>query len=239
MKKFLRYSLLLLTPCAVKAQVDTAVMKALPDSTSRPRVAVFLPLYLDSAFDAAGNYRYDKTVPKFIHAGLEYYEGMELAVDSLTKEGVRLDVQVYDTRSAGRPPGAVLNSPGFQGTGLILADVANGGEEQQFAAAALRLHIPFINVNYPNDAGITGNPSLVILNSTLRAHVEAIYRFLQRNYPTRPLIYFGKRGSQEDRLKGYFTELDHSTAGVPLKINYVTLDDNFDAGQLAVNMDSS
>lgn len=202
-------------------------------------MAVFLPLYLDSAFDAGGNYRYDKNFPKFSRAGAEFYEGMELALDSLKKEGVRLDIHVYDTRSAAHPAQTVLNSPEFQGTGLILAAIMNGGEEQQFAAAALRQQIPFINVNYPNDAGITGNSSLVILNSTLRAHVEAIYRFMQRNYATRTLIYFGKRGSQEDRLKGYFTELDHATAGVPLKINYVTLDDNFDAGHLAANMDSS
>ncbi|HEV2354469.1 MAG TPA: amino acid ABC transporter substrate-binding protein, partial [Puia sp.] len=166
MKKFLRYCWLLLAPWAVNAQVDTAAIKPPSDSAARPRVAVFLPLYLDSAFDAAGNYRYDNSFPKFMHAGLEFYEGMELALDTLTKERVRLDVQIYDTRSAGRSAESVMNSPGFQGTGLIIGVVASGGEEQQFAAAALRQHIPFINVNYPNDAGITGNPSLVILNST-------------------------------------------------------------------------
>ncbi|MEP6749700.1 MAG: amino acid ABC transporter substrate-binding protein, partial [Bacteroidota bacterium] len=34
-------------------------------------VAVFTPLYLDSAFDASGEYRYDKYFPKFINPGLE------------------------------------------------------------------------------------------------------------------------------------------------------------------------
>jgi hypothetical protein len=40
-------------------------------------------------------------------------------------------------------------------------------------------------------------------------------------------------------LKGYFADLDKKTAGVPLKIKYITLDDNFDAAALAAGMDSS
>ncbi|HXD76769.1 MAG TPA: hypothetical protein VN616_03120 [Puia sp.] len=242
MKNSLRYSfslLLFLLPCLLLAQVDTSVLKPPADSNARHRVAIFLPLYLDSAFDAAGTYRYDKIFPKFINPGLEFYEGAQLALDSMRKEGTRLDIHVYDTRSQLQPVSQVLAGADFPGTELILAQVINAGEEQQFATAALQLHIPFINVNYPNDAGIRGNPDLVILNSTLRAHVEAIYRFLQRNYPTKPLIYFGRRGAQEDRLKGYFTDLDRTTAGVPLQIRYETLDDNPDAGQLAASLDSS
>jgi hypothetical protein len=242
MNNFFRYSLLVTLLAAAgstRAQSDTTGIKPVADSNARPRVAIFLPLYLDSAFDATGGYRYDKNFPKFLNPGLEFYEGVELALDTLRKEGTRLDVQVYDSRSQKQPAASILASPEFAGTGLILGVVTNSGEEQQFAAAALRLHTPFINVNYPNDAGITGNPDLVIINSTLRAHCEAIYRFLQRNYPTKPLVYIGKKGPQEDRLKGYFTDLDHTTAGVALKIRYVTVDDNFDAGQLGGSLDSS
>jgi hypothetical protein len=110
---------------------------------------------------------------------------------------------------------------------------------QQLAAAGLRLHVPFINVNFPNDGGITNNPSLVILNSTLRTHCEGIYRFIQRNYPTKPVVFFRRKGAQEDRLKGYFSDLGHTTASVPLKIQYVTLDDNFDGGALTPYLDST
>jgi hypothetical protein len=236
MKKYLRYSLILILGLRVQAQDTTAVRI---DSNARRAVAIFLPLYLDSAFDATGNYRYDKNFPKFINPGLEFYEGSELALDSLRKEGVRLDIHFYDTRSATQSIQQVVADSGFRNVGLIIGDVVNGGEEQQLAAAALKQHVPFINVNFPNDAGITANPGLVILNSTLRAHCEAIYRYVQRNYPTKPLVFFRKKGAQEDRLKGYFTDLDRSTAGVPLKIQYVTLDDNFDNAALTAYLDST
>ena len=42
-------------------------------NTSKQRIAVFAPLYLDSAFDATNTYRYDKSFPKFINPGLEFY----------------------------------------------------------------------------------------------------------------------------------------------------------------------
>jgi hypothetical protein len=236
MRRIFVYTFLLGFSLEAHAQ-DTTVVKT--DSATRHSVALFLPLYLDSAFDAGGNYRYDKNFPKFINPGLEFYEGALLALDSLRKEGMRLDVHIYDTRSVSRPIQQVLADSSFDSVQLIISVVTNANEEQQLATAALKHRVPLINANFPNDAGITANPDLVILNSTLRAHCEAIYRYVQRNYPTKRLIFFRKKGAQEDRLKGYFTDLDHSTAGVPLKIQYVTLDDNFDNAALTANMDSA
>ncbi len=201
-------------------------------------MAIFIPLYLDSAFDANNNYRYDKTFPKYINPGLEFYEGAKLALDSLQAEKAPLDVRIYDTRSSSQSIAQVIQSPEFQNTGLILGHVTPG-ELQQLASAAAHMNIPFINVNYPNDGGITNNPDLVILNSTLRTHCEGIYRFLQRNYATKPIFLFRKKGTQEDRLKTYFMEIEKTTASVPLKIKYVTLEDNFDAATLAPYLDSS
>ena len=247
MKQHIRYSLLLLScsftmALSVWAQVDTAghpadTLHSMPD-TSRLRLAIFAPLYLDSAFDASGNYRYDKNFPKFMSPGVEFYEGAQLALDTLAKEHVQLDVQVYDTRNAKETLQQMLDDSSMAHVGLIIGQVSSTGELQQLAAAAQKKNVPFIDANFPNDGGITNNPSLVILNSTLRTHCEGIYRYLQRNYATKSLVFFRKNGAQEDRLKGYFTELDKKTNGVPLKINYVTLNDNFSASDIAAALDS-
>ncbi|HMI61146.1 MAG TPA: hypothetical protein VK518_09565, partial [Puia sp.] len=206
---------------------------------SRHQLAIFAPLYLDSAFDAAGNYRYDKSFPKYINPGLEFYEGAQLALDSLQKEKASLDVRIYDTRSVTASLQQMLGDSAFQNTELIIGQITTAAELQQLATAAARLHIPFINVNFPNDGGVTNNPGLVVLNSTLKTHCEGIYRFIQRNYPTKPVVFFRKKGTQEDRLKGYFTDVDKTTASVALKIKYITLDDNFDATALTPYLDST
>jgi len=216
---------------------DTLIHR--PDSANAPhQVAIFVPLYLDSAFDAAGNYRYEKGFPKFINPGLEFYEGAQLALDSLQKENARLEVHIYDTRSTSRSLPQILQSPEFQRTELIIGHVSPG-ELQQLAASAAQLSVPFINVNFPNDGGVTNNPEFVILNSTLRTHCEGIYKFVQRNYATKPIIFFRKKGSQEDRLQHYFTDISKSTASVPLKIKYVFLEDNFDGAAVAAHLDSN
>ncbi len=246
MKIIFRYSLGLILALAglpaAHGQVDSSARPlgspVVGLDSSRLQVAIFIPLYLDSAFDDSGNYRYDKNFPKWITPGLEFYEGVQMALDSLQKEGAKLNVQIYDSKSVTQPMAQVVASPAFERTGLIIGQVSNATELQTLSAAAARKSIPFINVSYPNDGGVTNNPNLVILNSTLRTHCEAIYRYIQKNYLTRSLVFFRKKGTQEDRLYSYFTNMDKTTAGVPLKIKYVQLEDNFDANAIAPYLDS-
>src|SRR3984893_16393081 len=131
--------------------------------SSKYHIAVFLPLYLDSAFDATGNYRFDQNFPKYLNPGLEFYEGLELAMDSLRKTGVPFDITVYDTRSTSRTIEQMLEEPAFSKMQLIIGHVTVA-ELRTLANAARNREIPFINVNFPNDGGITGNPEFVILN---------------------------------------------------------------------------
>lgn len=197
----------------------------------RYQVAVFTPLYLDSAFDDAGNYRYDKYFPKFFNPGLEFYEGVQLALDSLQKEGAQLDVYVYDLRSSKQPLKQVLESEEFKETDLILAHI-NNNELWPLAEAAARQKVPFINVNFPNDGGITNNPYFVMLNSSLKTHSEGIYKYLQRQHALSNIVVFRKKGTQEDRLQAALDNYAKVTQSVPLKLKYVTLADNFDSTEL-------
>jgi hypothetical protein len=208
------------------------------DTTSRYHIAVFLPLYLDSAFDASGNYRFDQNFPKYISPGLEFYEGLELAMDSLEKTGSPLDITVYDTRSASKSIQQVLDEPVFDSTELIIGYV-NLTELRLLSHEARVKSIPFINVNYPNDGGITNNPQFVILNSTLRSHFEALYKFIQRNWATSNILYLRKRGLQEDRLKNDFEDIERNTASVPLHMKYINLDNAADPKQLLPYLDSN
>lgn len=210
------------------AAVQLVSAAAQDSAAKRFQVAVFTPLYLDSAFDAGGNYRYDKYFPKFINPGLEFYEGVQIALDSLQKEGAQLDVFVYDLKSTTQSLQQILQSPQFKNTDLILAHI-NNSELMPLAEAAARDKIPFVNVNFPNDAGITNNPYYVILNSTLKTHTEGIYKFLQKQHALSQIVVFRKKGVQEDRLQAALDNYGKVTASVPLKLKYVTLPEDFDS----------
>jgi hypothetical protein len=207
------------------------------DSTHRQKVVVFAPLYLDSAFDAVNNYRYDKNFPKFINPGLEFYEGVQLALDSLNKEKMQLEVFIYDTRSSKKNLLELINEIDTA-TGLIIAH-ASAQENWVLAGEAMLRKIPYINVNLPNDGGITNNPYFVMLNPTLRTHVESVYRYLQKYYSTNTVTVLRKKGQMEDLIKSYLNDFATSTASVPLKLRYVDLTDSFSVKQLLPLLDST
>lgn len=212
----------------LRAQADAAKFK----------IAIFAPLYLDSAFDANNEYRFAKnSFPKYINPGLELYEGAQLALDSLNDEKVPLEVFVYDTRSSKETLPQQLNRPELDSVSFIIAHCSSS-EIKLFADAALKRNIPVINVNMPNDAGISGNPFYVILNPTLRTQCEGIYRYLQKYYSLNPIIIFRKKGQLEDRIKTYFEDFGKSTVAVPLRYKYVELTDSFTLNQLKPHLDT-
>lgn len=210
------------------------------DSTApaKLKVALFAPLYLDSAFDASEEYRYAKNVfPKFINPGLEFYEGARMALDSMAKTGKELEIYVYDTRSARETLEEQLNKPEISDAGLIIASCTNN-EVWAFADAGLKRNIPVINATIPHDGGSAANPFFVVLNPTLRTQCEAIYRHAQKYYSINPIVFFRKKGASEDLIKNYFEDFSKITMSVPLKIKYVDLNDSFTVNQLMPHLDS-
>ena len=203
----------------------------------RHKIAIFTPLYLDSAFDAAGNFRYEKTGARFVNAGLDFYYGAQLALDSLQKRGTPLEVFICDSRSK-ESISYQLAKPEMRDVEMIIAQT-NAAETKLLAEAALRKKVPFISATFPNDAGVDGNPYFVILNTTLKSHVEGIYHFLQKYHSLDKIVVFKKSGTQEDLLKDYFNNITKSTVSTPLNIQFVDLRADYVPQTLAAHLDSN
>jgi hypothetical protein len=197
-------------------------MTAVGQPNRRHKIAVFAPLYLDSAFSYSGNYAFNKTFPRFLNAGVEFYQGIETALDSLQKKGAPLEVFVYDSRSATTQLAQQVMAPELDSVEMIIAH-ANPAETKLLADAALAKKIPFISATLPNDAGVTANPYFVVLNTTLQGHIEGIYKLLQRNHALDRVIVIRKPGQQEDAIKSHFSELARNTASVPVNIKFVDM----------------
>ena len=215
---------------------DSSVTSAA--SVAKQKIAVFVPLYLDSAFDAMDNYRYDKTFPKFINPGLEFYEGVQLAIDSMKKNGAQLEVQIFDTRSTMVPLATQLNSISSDNTGLIIAH-PSASEIRQIADVAMQKNIPFINATAPINGGVTANPFYLQLTPTLKTQIETTYKYIQKYYPLSQLVVFRKRGAREDEIKSYFEEAGKTTVSVLLKLKYVDLPGDFSEEELVPHLDST
>ena len=222
---------LVMAAFASQAQNDSANLKH--------KIAIFAPLYLDSAFNATLEYKYAKDVfPKFINSGLEFYEGAQLALDSLNREGSPLEIFIYDTRSATETLEQQLAKTELAGVELIIAHCSNN-EVRMLAETAAKRKIPIINTTVPNNAGTTANPFFIVLNPTLKTQCEGIYRYIQKYYSINPGIVFRRKGSADGQIKSLFDEYSKSTVSVPLKFKYVDLSENFTANDLKTYLDST
>lgn len=224
MKKYLALFLLLTSALDVRAQ--------------RHKIAVFAPLYLDSAFTYSGGYAFNKSFPKFLNPGVEFYQGVQAALDSLQKQGAPLEVFIYDTKSGTASLAQQLQGPEFAGMEMMIAQ-SNAAETKLLADSALSKKIPFVSATLPNDAGATANPYFVLLNTTLQGHIEGIYKMLQKNYAPDNIIVFRKAGVQEDAIKTNFNEYGKATAGTPLKLKFVDVGVDFSPQTLMASLDST
>lgn len=204
------------------------------------KIAIFAPLYLDSAFDiATSEYRYAKNVfPKFINPGLEFYEGAQLALDSLNEDGAKLEVFIVDTRAANASLEDLLARPEMDSVDLIIAN-CSGNEVRIFAEAGLRKKIPVINTTIPNDGGTSANPYFVVLNPTLKTQCEGIYKYVQKYYSLSPITVFRKKGVIEDQIKMMFDDYSKVAIGSAVRLKYVDLPDSFTVNQLKAQLDST
>ncbi|WP_143305041.1 ABC transporter substrate-binding protein [Chitinophaga vietnamensis] len=160
-------------------------------------VALFTPLYLDSVF-ATSNDIPGRTMPRYVLPGLEFYEGAQLALDSLQQQGYHLNVTVYDSKGK-QSVGSLLRSKALDNTDLIIGAVTNP-DLKELSDFAKRKEINFVSATFPNDGGINDNPFLFISNSTLKTHCEAIHNYVQDAFATKNIVLLRRNSAFEGRM---------------------------------------
>lgn len=202
------------------------------DNRFRHKIAVFAPLFLDSAFNGAV-YKQGETFPRYILPGVEFYEGLQLALDSMNAEGVPLEVFFYDTKAKRIPFSQQLRD--LPQVELIIGAVS-GSEVVALAHLANTRNIPFISATFPNEAGVVNNPNFVVLNPTLPVHVAKMYHSIQQFPGKKQVVYFRRKDSKDQWLKNLFTETTAQITGTVVPVKYVELDDIFTAEDLALQL---
>jgi hypothetical protein len=206
----------------------------------RVKVAVLAPLYLDSAFNGNTYKLGNNNLPKYILPGLEFYNGVMMAIDSLQKEGQQLEVMIHDTKSRDKSLNLLLVEPEIAEASFIIASFNTKEELKKVADFGAEKNIPVISATYPNDGGITANPNLVILNPTLHTHVEGIYKYVQRNYSFDNVVLVKRKSDPMDK---YITELlmeaAKKYAALPLKLKFIEVSDAYNPQELISHLDST
>ena len=201
-----------------------------PDTITIPknfRVAIFAPLYLDSAFNSSGSYRYGKEFPKFTLQGLDFVQGAMIALDSIPLPDVTFDTHIYDSKSVFESVEYLISGKILDNIDLIIGSVKDK-DYTQLANFARQKNIPFVSATYPNDGGITANPLMVIVTPTLKAHCEAIYALLLQKHSADKIYLVRKPGAQENMVEQLLKKMNEPDGKPLLKIEVVNiLNDDF------------
>lgn len=201
------------------------------------KVGIFAPLYLDSVF-TGGQLRNEKTIPKFIMPAVDFVQGAEIALDSMTLGNERVEAFFYDTKSFYQPIPWLIQNKIIDSLDFIIGSVKDI-DFKQLSDFSEKRNIPFISATYPNDGGITENPNLVIMNSTLKAHCEGIYSYILQNHGTDRIILLKKGGAQEDKIVSYFKGLNEQEGKPLLNIQTIHIDSTITPYFLKVRLDSN
>lgn len=207
----------------------TNVQPAPTPPQNKIKVALIAPMYLDSIF-SGNTYRYGKRFPRFAVPGIEFVQGAMVALDSMPNPAQQVNVSIFDCASAGQTIDELIQTKKLDSFQLIIGSVRDQ-DYIQLANFSSSTQIPFISVSYPNDGGITANPFLAILNSTLRTHCEAIFGYLLQNHDdTTQILFCRQPGTQEDRVHRYFNDINSPDGSPLMKLKSISIyDSNFAA----------
>lgn len=180
--------------------VDSVVSEVTfkPKIQNKIRIALFLPLYLDANDSINRSVTYKDAIeivterdPRILysksHDFIRFYQGVLLAVDSLQKEGLSVDLHVFDTEKNPKRVERILTGlqytdldfiigPVYQSTFSVVADFAQ------------RRRIPIISPLSPKNSELQTNPFVIQLNTSINSICGKISDFVCYDLDTRNLI---------------------------------------------------
>jgi len=130
---------------------------------------------------------------------VEFYEGFLLAMDSLKKDGVSIDLHVYDSGNAQQSINGILSLPEMRQMNIIFGPV----HEKHIAEAAAFADTTGIRVVIPFDRSVDEvftNPYLYQVNTPQSYFYSEVYDHFFRQFPHPNVIFFNTPGEEEDGI---------------------------------------
>lgn len=152
---------------------------------------------------------------------LQFYEGVLIAVDSMQKAGMKIELNVYDTKDNPETIRKIINRTDFVKTDLIIGPVYENVQKEVAQIAEIN-QIPIISPFTPKSGLIGNNPQFYQINPTREYLAEATVGMIADEYSESNFIVVGTSaysGTPEGQMvevlrkklsfgKGKFTEYD-------------------------------
>lgn len=196
-------------------------------------IAVLTPLFLDSV-DLSKTIL---SIPKFMMPGIDFYQGVEIAADTLRNKGFHFDIHVFDSKSTYLNVQNLIESDKLELMDLIIGN-AGTDDLEILANYAKKKEINFISAVSPSDAGQTFNPFFTILQPQLESHIQEIHRRLMQRYSENNVVFiYGDKEAEKNALDYFKNDDIHS---LPVRFSeYYLPGDDLDFNNLKSQIDTN
>jgi len=136
---------------------------------------------------------------------LQFYEGALIAVDSMQRLGMKVKLQVFDTKESPEVVTKILRSSSFEKPDLIIGPVYEN-IQKEVARYAEENQVPVVSPFTPKSGIISANPMFYQINPTREYLAEATAEMVAQNYDTSNFIIV-KTSSYEGTADGQLVAL--------------------------------
>ena len=163
-------------------------------------------------------------------------QGAHIAFDTLSLNGNLAEAFIYDTRYYTHSIASLIQNGKLDSIDLIIGSVKDP-DYHELADFAKKKHIVFVSATYPNDGGVSENPYVFIVNSTLKAHCEGIFSYLLQKHGTDKIYIVKRKG--DDRIENYFRNINYTDGKLLLNIRTIMIDSTISSYSLAHRIDTT
>ncbi len=154
-----------------------------PETQLKPRyrVDVLAQLYLDD-FSKNGTTTYSDRIPDKALPGISFYEGLNIAADSLKKAGYNFDIYVHDVASA-KESAEMLVKNGMLDTADLILGAVPAQDIPIVAEYAKKRQINFISALSASDGAVRNNEYFTMVQPSLKTQCQWIAADIAKKFP--------------------------------------------------------
>lgn len=200
---------------------------------SRYRIDVIIPLYLDELVQD-NKLTFQGKLPEKAQAGINFYQGIKLAVDTLNLMAYTTDIHVHDVSTTATSIDQLIASDSLRYSDLIIGFVP-AQQVPTLAAYAAEKQINFVSAFSPSDATIQENPYFILLNPTLQTNCASIVASVRKLHDKERILIYKHNNVSIDSTAFHYI-VDQATG---IDYNEVDCSQMPDSALLASMLDST
>ena len=193
-------------------------------------IALLMP-FLSSRFNSLDSRINDKSM-----LALQFYSGVRLAIDELSSQGIRLEVDVLDTRASEDETRRLLENATLSEAHMIIGPVRSSNLKLvgDFAKQNFK---PLVSPISPSMSAANNNPYYIQVSPSLRAHCDAITKHAKERFRSDQIVLVCRNKKAEiNRLK-YFQQSNYMIEGSTLAdrlTEFIVTDQSADFNEMDV-----